>query len=154
MKLRLLTWFITKILGVDEEAERADMHLPVKIAAFGLALILGGFIFIATYIINGLPIALIFAISCFVIAPFAFLCYRNQRIYVLSDEEFQYSTFTGRKTVYKFKDIKALRANKDSMTLFVGDGKVHIESSAVLSQRLTDLINAQLRGNEEAKSEE
>ena len=156
MKLRLLTWIITKLLGVDEEAEKADMYLPVKIAAFGLALILGGFVLVGIYIVNKLTIALILSIFCFVMAPIAFLCYKNQRIYILSDEEFEYSTMFGKKTVYKFSNIKSLRQNQDSMTLFIDDGnvhKVHIESSAILSERLINLINAQLQKNNEIKNE-
>ena len=152
MKLRILTWFLTKILGVDEEAEKADMHLPVKIAAFGLAMILGGFVLVGAFIVNKLPVALVFAVVCFAFAPFALLCYKNQRIYVLSDEEFEYSTLFGNKKVYRFADIKSLRPNRDSMTLFVGEEKVHIESSAVLSERLTNIINEQLRKNSEAKN--
>ena len=150
MKLRLLAWFLTKILGVDEEAEKADMHLPTKIAAFGLALLIAGFVLIVTYILRGLVVSLVFAIFCFAFAPFAFLCYKNQRIFVLSDEEFEYSTFLGNKKVYKFADIKMLRPNHDSMTLFIYDTemhKVHIESSAILSERLIGLVNAQLEKN-------
>ena len=37
-----------------------------------------------------------------------------------------------------------MRRNSDSMTLFVGEGKVHIESCAILSDRLVDRINKQL----------
>ena len=32
MKFKLLTLIITKLLGVDEDAENADMHLPVWVA--------------------------------------------------------------------------------------------------------------------------
>ena len=155
MKFKLLTLLITKLLGVDEEAEKADMHLPVKIAAFGLALILGAAVCATLFIIKNEIVFLVFGIFCLGFAPFTFLCYKNQRIYVLSDEEFEYSTMFGKKTVYKFADIKSLRANQDSMTLFVHDGelhKVHIESSAILSERLMNLINAKLQKN--AKNEE
>lgn len=144
MKFRILTLIITKLLGVDKEAEKADMHLPVKVAAFGLALILGGFVLSAAFIFTKEIYLLVFGIICFGLAPFTLLCYKNQRIFVISDEEFEYSTMFGRKTVYKFADIKSLRANQDSMTLFVADGKVHIESSAILSQRFMDLINTSL----------
>ena len=144
MKFKLLTLILTKMLGIDEEANKADMHLPTWIAGFGLALILGGFICIAAFIASKQIGLLAIAVILWGISPFALLCYKNQRIYVISDEEFEYSTFTGKMTIYRFDDIKALRANNDSMTLFVGEGKVHIEGSAILSQRLMDLINAQL----------
>lgn len=156
MKFRLLTLLITKLLGVDEEAKKADMHLPEWIAGFGLASILGGFILVALSIIGENIPFLIFGIIFFVIAPFALLCYKNQRIYILSEDEFEYSTFLGNKKIYKFANIKKLRANKDSMTMFIDDGelhKVHIESSAVMSQRLIDHINKALAEARESKKE-
>lgn len=153
MKLRLLTFLISKLIGVDEEAEKADMHLPIKIAAFGLALLIGGFICIATFIANHEWGLLIGAAICFLLGIAAILCYKNQRIYVLSDEEFQYSTFLGNKTVYRFNEIVSLRPNNDSITLFVGGGKVHIESSAILSERFMSLVNAALEKNTSLRSD-
>ena len=148
MKFKLLTLLITKMLGVDEEAERADMHLPVWIAGFGFALVLAFFFCVALFIVGGNIALLAVAVLMLALAIAAFLCYKNQRIYIISDEEFQYSTFTGKKTVYKFSDIKGLRRNSDSMTLFVADGKVHIESAAVMSERLVNLINLSLEKNQ------
>lgn len=74
----------------------------------------------------------------------AFLCWRNQTIKMLSDDYFEYTTFLGKKTVYRFSDIKWIRKNNDSMTLFVADRKVHIEASAKMIARLIDRINRQL----------
>lgn len=62
----------------------------------------------------------------------------------MSDEEFEYSTFGGTKTVYRFSDIKLVNMNNGSMTVFVGNGKVYIESMAILSERLVACINRQL----------
>lgn len=62
----------------------------------------------------------------------------------MSDEEFEYSTFWGTKTVYRFSDIKLVNMNNGSMTVFVGNGKVYIESMAILSERLVACINQQL----------
>jgi hypothetical protein len=50
----------------------------------------------------------------------------------------------GNTRTYHFSDIQALRKNQDSMTLYVAGEKVHIESMAVLSQRLVDHINREL----------
>ena len=83
MKFKLLSLFITKILGVDEEANKTDMYLPTRIAGSGLAMILGGFILLAAYFINKHPVSLFIAVFCFVIAVFALLCYKNQRVRVL-----------------------------------------------------------------------
>lgn len=63
---------------------------------------------------------------------------------MISDEEFEYTTFLGKTHRYAFRDITALRKNQDSLTLFVGKNKVHIESMAVLSERLVDRINQAL----------
>ncbi len=50
----------------------------------------------------------------------------------------------GQTRTYYFSDITGLRRNSDSMTLFVGNEKVHIESMAVLSERLVNGINEAL----------
>ena len=70
---------------------------------------------------------------------------------MLSDEEFQYSTFLGNKKIYRFDQITALRKNRDSLTLFLGKNKVHIESSAVMSDRLKALIIEQFKKHEGEK---
>ena len=74
----------------------------------------------------------------------ALLCWKNQAIHVISDTHFTYTTMFGNTTTYSFADIQGLRKNQDSMTLFVAGKKVHIESMAVLSDRLVDRINAAL----------
>ena len=74
----------------------------------------------------------------------ALLCWKNQTIHVISDTQFTYTTMFGNTTTYSFADIQGLRKNQDSMTLFVAGKKVHIESMAVLSDRLVDRINAAL----------
>lgn len=63
---------------------------------------------------------------------------------MLTDEVFEYTTFLGNTYTYYFRDITGLRRNQDSLTLFVGCKKVHIESSAVMSERLVSLINHSL----------
>jgi hypothetical protein len=50
----------------------------------------------------------------------------------------------GNTRTYNFCDIKGLLRNQDSMTMLVGNDKVHIESMAVLSERLVDSINKAL----------
>ena len=48
----------------------------------------------------------------------------------------------------KFSDITGLKRNADSMTLLVGTEKVHIESCAILSERLIKLIDKELSKEE------
>lgn len=66
-------------------------------------------------------------------------------IHVISDKEFTYTTMFGKTKNYRFADIERLRKNKDSMTLFVAGDKLHMESMAILSERLVELINRELK---------
>ena len=134
--LKTIGVLFEKMIGIDEETRKADMHLPERMLGMALASLLAVFLLIGRYIFVKEIMYLILAAAFLFIFIGITLCYRNQRIYILSEEEFQYSTFLGNKRVYRFDQIKALRKNHDSLTLFVADGKVHIESSAVLSDRL------------------
>ena len=89
-------------------------------------------------------VALVVAIVAVVLGVGALLCWKNQNIVILSGDLFEYTTFLGKKTTYRFSEIKGLRKNNDSYTLFVGNGKVHIESCAILSEELAKRINEQL----------
>lgn len=146
MKLKVFVFLMEKLLqaqrGKDEPT--ADMYLPLWLFAFSIALaaitVIGAIVFAFTYNIVWIVIAvisLLFSVG-------AALCWRNQSIVIIDDDTFCYTTFLGNKKTYKFKDIRALRTNRDSLTLFVGDGKVHIESTAILSERLMDKVNSVL----------
>ena len=143
--LRLIAGLITRLLGVDEEAERADMHLSNHALGLAGAALLAVFILVARYIYTKEWFYLVLGVAFLLCCIGILLCYRNQRIYVLSDEEFQYSTFFGNKKIYRFDEITALRKNRDSLTLFLGKSKVHIESSAVMSDKLRALIIEQFK---------
>ena len=82
----------------------------------------------------------------------AFLCWKNQKIRMLSNDKFEYTTWLGHSYEYYFRDITDLRVNQDSMTLFVGQKKIHIESMAVLSERLANRINQSLEENRRGRS--
>ena len=144
--LKLLVFIASRILGRDfsREDPRADMYLPLWILTFGLVLIAGA-------VVLGVYTALHFSVQtlavvsiCLILGIGAVLCWKNQTIRMLPNDSFEYTTFLGRKTVYRFGDIRGLRKNQDSMTLLVGSGKVHMESCAVISERLADRINRQL----------
>ncbi len=137
---RLIADVFSRLLGIDEEAEKADMHLSTKTLGLGLSALLAVFVLIARYITTSEWFYLVLGGGFLLIFIGILLCYKNQRIYIISDEEFVYSTMFGKKKTYRFDQIIALRKNHDSLTLFVGDGKVHIESSAVMSERLKGLI--------------
>ena len=146
MKFRLIAKLMELILGtaISDDEPRADMYLPVKILSLTPVMIVAGLI-LAVYaaLKNSVPAAVISPV-CIIIGIAAALCWRNQKIVMLSDDEFEYSTFLGKKTVYRFADIKVLRKNRDSMTLYVADGKVHIESGAIYTERLMERINLAL----------
>lgn len=146
MKLKILVKLGELILGeaYSEDEPRADMFLPLWLLAFAIIMLVAGVavgIYAAVELSAG---AVVGAVVCLGLGIMALLCWKNQSIVVLSDESFEYSTFLGNKKEYRFQDITGLKQNNDSMTLFVGDEKVHIESCALLTDRLIELINAQL----------
>ena len=145
---RLIAGLVTRLLGVDGEAERADMHLSNHHLGLAAAAFLAVFVLVARYIYTKEWFYLVLGVAFLLCCIGILLCYRNQRIYVLSDEEFQYSTFLGNKKIYRFDEITALRKNRDSLTLFLGKNKVHIEARAVLSDRLKTLIIEQFKKHE------
>ena len=146
MKLKILVKLIEKLLGItlDDDTPRADMYLPDRLLAMALFFLAGG-IACALFAIFRFAIwAAICAVLGIVLGIFALLCWKNQTIRVISDEQFTYTTMFGNCRTYAFSDIRGLRRNSDSLTLFVANQKVHIESMAILSERLVDLINKSL----------
>lgn len=146
MKLKILVKIVEKILGMSgSDGPRADMYLPERALAMALVFLVGGIacgvyaIFsLATWAIVCAPLGIILGIMLL-------LCWKNQTIHVISDQQFTYTTMFGNTTTYSFADIQGLRKNQDSMTLFVAGKKVHIESMAVLSERLVNHINEALQ---------
>ena len=146
MKLKILVKLGELILGeaYSEDEPRADMFLPLWLLAFAIVMLVAG-VAVGVYAAVELSVgAVVGAVVCLGLGIMALLCWKNQSIVVLSDESFEYSTFLGNKKEYRFQDITDLKQNNDSMTLFVGNEKVHIESCALLTDRLIELINAQL----------
>ena len=147
MKLKILVKLVEKILGVTygEDEHRADMYLPERALAMSLVMLAGGTAFGLFFVLGGEVWMLLVAVGGLLLGVTLLLCWKNQSIRVISDEEFEYTTFLGNKYRYAFRDITALRKNQDSMTLFVGQKKVHMESMAVISQKLADRINEALK---------
>ena len=143
MKLKILVKIIEKLLGMQNSGEepRADMYLPDRLLAMAIVFIAGGIAF-------GIYAAFRFAVWAVVLAVLglgfgicALLCWKNQAIHMISDTQFTYTTMFGNTRTYYFGQIQGLRRNKDSLTLFVAGQKVHIESMAIISDRLADAIN-------------
>ena len=132
------------------ENPRADMYLPEWIKWFGVfvdalavALLIAA---VATRVYAIIAGAALFG----GLGVAAYLCWKNQKIVILDDKTFEYTTFLGKTTRYDFSEIKSIKPNSDSLTLFVGNGKVHIESCVNISVELLDKIDAAL----EASSDE
>lgn len=121
---------------------RADMFLPNFLKYFGSFLdVVAAAFLVATFItqIWGLIIGTLIS-GCLGVA--AWLCWKNQTIKIISDEQFEYTTFLGKTTLYRFSDIKEVRINQDSWTLILTNGKVHIESMVCMSETLYNKIEA------------
>ncbi len=148
MKLKILVAILEKALKMQsrEGADRPDMYLPERLLAMGLVFIIAGFT-------AAIALFFVFEVWLIVVAAAgiafgitALMCWKNQSIRVISSERFEYTTFLGNTYEYRFGDITAIRQNKDSITVFVGKKKVHIESMAVLSGRLVTLLNEAING--------
>ena len=128
-----------------DDVDRADMYLPAWFLTVGLFLLAFGGILTAVSIAVQLPFFLSLFAAVLALSGVAVILYwKNQTIRMLSDDCFDYNTFLGKKTVYRFADIKELKKNGDSLTLLVADGKVHIESCAIITDRLVVRINREL----------
>lgn len=72
----------------------------------------------------------------------AYLCWKNQKIRILDDLTFEYSTMFGNRKTYAFSQITQVKQNPDSYTVFADGDKIHIEACAVLSERLADKLKS------------
>ena len=147
MKLKLLVKLIEKLLGMADKGDgpRADMYLPDKLLAMALVFLAGGTACAIYAVVKFAIWAVVCAVLGIVLGIFAVLCWKNQTIHVISDTQFTYTTMFGNTRTYSFSDIQGLRKNQDSMTLLVAYEKIHIESMAVLSERLVSRINQALK---------
>lgn len=146
MKLKILVKLVEKFLGAtySEDRPRADMYLPERLLAMALVFLAGGTVFGVLFLLTKTLWMVLAAVGGLAFGIVALLCWKNQSIRMISDEEFEYTTFLGNTYRYAFKDITGLRKNQDSLTLFVGEKKVHIESMAIITERLAQQINQEL----------
>ena len=99
---RLIADIFSRLLGIDEEAEKADMHLSTRALGLALSAFVAFFVLIARYITTDEWFYIVLGVGFLLIFLGILLCYKNQRIYVISDEEFIYSTMFGNKKTYRF----------------------------------------------------
>jgi len=153
VKLKLLTALIEKLIG-ESDVPRADMYLPNRMIAFCIVLAAAAVGFIIAFIVNASPILAVIAAACVLLGVLSLLCWKNQKIIILDEDTFEYSTFLGNKRVYAFSDIEYIRRNQDSLTMFVRGDKVHMESMAILSDRLIQKINRAIGADQPEEEEE
>ena len=127
-----------------EKKPRADMYLPIWVNILGILVDLGALALLVAAFITQTWALIMGFVAAGVLGVAANLCWKNQKINMIDDYTFEYTTFLGKTTRYRFSDIRGLKSNTDSMTLFVGEGKVHIESCAIISATLVDRINTAL----------
>lgn len=143
MKFRSIVLIMEQLLEFvrGEDEETADMFLPERLLsmAFFLIAATAGALCAAVLHAPARGFYLAAAVS-FPLGMAAFLCWRNQKICMLNEEEFAYTTMWGKTTIHRFEDIIALNRNRDSYTLILKSGKVHIESMAIVSDRLSRRI--------------
>ena len=146
MKLKILVKLVEKFLGAaySEDQPREDMYLPERLLAMSLVFLAGGTVFGVLFLLTKTVWMVLGAVGGLAFGVVALLCWKNQSIRMISDEAFEYTTFLGNTYRYAFKDITGLRKNQDSLTLFVGEKKVHIESMAIITERLAERINQEL----------
>jgi hypothetical protein len=126
---------------------RADMFLPDWLNYFGIICDIIAAVFLIVPFITKEWVLLFVPALLAPLGIAAFLCWKNQTVKIIDSNHFEYTTFLGKKTLYRFSDIKQLRLNSDSMTLFVGDGKVHIEFIAFISNEFMEKIYDNLPEN-------
>jgi hypothetical protein len=131
------------------EKPRADMYLPDWIKWLGIfSDVVAVAVFIAAVAMQEWALIIVTVIFG-ALGIAAYLCWKNQKIVIIDDKTFEYTTFLGKTMRYDFSEIKRLKPNSDSLTLFVGDGKVHIESCVNISTELLEKIDAALEANGE-----
>ena len=119
--------------------KKRDLYLPFWICVLGIVLILGALVFLCFSAKN--PPLLVGTVLCLGLGIAAILCWKNQWIEVINEQTFVYSTMFGKQTKYHTSQIVELKQNADSMTLVLDSGKVHIESCAIVSDRLVEMIS-------------
>lgn len=125
----------------------ADLHLPTAVLILGIFLsIVAAALLICAAVFMNIWLA-VASVPVILLSVAAFLCWNNQKIFIVDDDTFEYYTMFGNKKVFRFSEITGIKQNPDSLTLMLGENKVHIESMAVMSDRLVELINIELAKN-------
>ena len=106
MKLKILLKIVEKALGITITGDepRADMYLPERLLAMALIFLAGGTACAIYAMMSHVVWAIICAVLGIGMGVVALLCWRNQSIHVISDEQFTYTTMFGKTKTYAFSD--------------------------------------------------
>lgn len=125
---------------MKREKDEADMHLPGLVFGIGIFFAAAAAAVTIFAVVSGFYAAAAADILLLPLAAAAFLCYNNQKIWVVNDKIFEYSTMFGKRKRYEFDRVEKIVQNVDSFTVFAEGDRIHIESMAVCSRRLIDLL--------------
>ena len=120
-----------------------DLYLPFWVCILGLVFLLAACVCLVFKFTTSVY-SLIGFVICLVLGISAILCWKNQSVKMIDDNNFVYTTMFGRENQYCFSDIRELKKNSDSFTLVLDNGKVHIESCAIMSERFINAVDSVL----------
>ena len=120
-----------------------DMYLPAWVLGLGIMFFAAAIVCIVLAFTDS--VSLLIGAAVFAgVGVAAVLCWKNQWVKMEDDDSFIYSTMFGNKKRYYFYEIKDLKRNADSLSLICEDGKIHIESCAIMTERFVDAVNSAL----------
>ncbi len=145
---------VTAGMTLVDDKPRADMFMPAWMVSLGLLCTMFGVILGIVMVAVKMPFLLILLSAVLVVFGIATLMFwKNHKIHMLSDDEFRYHTWLGKKHVYRFDEIKDVKKAHGYSFLFIGERKVYIDSAALFTKRLSDRLNRrveELHGSEQA----
>lgn len=140
-----------KKLKQDKGKVRGDMYQPSSLLTLSILCILIGTGCVFGSVINVTAYNIIIAVLFLVLGIFLFLLWKNQKINILNETQFEYSCPFGKKSVYNFKDIKGLKKGKLSSKLIIGNDRLPIYSTSIMSKELITLIDNALKVKKNVK---
>lgn len=140
-----------KKLKQDKGKVRGDMYQPSSMLTLSILCILIGVGCVFGSVINVTAYNIIIAVLFLVFGVSLFLLWKNQKINILSETQFEYICPFGKKFVYNFKDIKGLKKGKLSSQLIIGNDRLPIYSTSIMSKELITLIDNALKVKKNVK---
>ena len=128
----LLIYFIVRIVRDPCDAKYA-VHIPRWLFFFGMAVYIAGAAVCIAMLAVGKFFVAIPGVGCMLFGAAAMLCQLDQKVVSAGEGIYIYSTMFGKKKHFSADDRIGMRYNSDSVTVFLKNGKIHIESLAQIS---------------------